>query len=124
MKILFLTVDTGGGHAKAAQAIMEYMDANIPGCETELIDALKYINTGIDRLITGTYLQAIKSAVDIQKTLCPSERNGSVTSFAKTVSGLLSSGLAGIFADRSPDAVICAHTIPLQMVSGLSAQVL
>ena len=125
MKILFLTVDTGGGHAKAAQAIMEYMDANIPGCETELIDALKYINTGIDRLITGTYLQAIKKAPWIYRKLYAlSERNGSVTSFAKTVSGLLSSGLAGIFADRSPDAVVCAHTIPLQMVSGLSAQVL
>lgn len=120
MKILFLTVDTGGGHAKAAQAIMEYMDANIPGCETELIDALKYINTGIDKLITGTYLQAIKKAPWIYRKLYAlSERNGSVTSFAKTVSGLLSSSLAGIFADRPPDAVICAHTIPLQMVSKL-----
>ena len=99
---------------------MEYMDANIPGCETELIDALKYINTGIDRLITGTYLQAIKKAPWIYRKLYAlSERNGSVTSFAKTVSGLLSSGLAGIFADRPPDAVICAHTIPLQMVSKL-----
>lgn len=120
MKILFLAANTGGGHVKAAEAIMEYMEENVPGCETELIDALKYINAGIDRLITGTYLQTIRKAPWIYRRLYYlSEKNKSAAAFAKAMGGLLSSGLAGLFTERSPDAVICTHSIPLHMVSKL-----
>mgnify|MGYP003898288021 CR=1 FL=1 len=120
MKILFLAANTGGGHVKAAEAIIEYMEENVPGCETELIDALKYANAGIDRLITGTYLQTIRKAPWIYRKLYYlSEKNRSAAALARAIGGLLSSGLAGLFTDRPPEAVICTHSIPLQMVSKL-----
>lgn len=120
MHILFLTASTGGGHVKAAQALMEYMEQNIPGCRTTLVDALKYIDPLIDRLIAGTYLQTIKKAPKIYGMLYSiSEKHKAVTNIVKTINALLAPKLAEIFSNDPPGAVICAHTMPLQMVSAL-----
>ncbi len=120
MKILFLTASTGGGHVKASQALMENMERRIPGCRTTLIDALKYINPAVDRLITGTYLQTIKKAPYIYGRLYDlSEKDEKYTDFVKVFNSMLAPRLLKAFVEEMPDAVVCTHTIPLQMVSQL-----
>lgn len=123
MKILFLTASTGGGHVKASHALMEYMHSHIQGLKTNLVDALKYISPAADRLIAGTYLQIIKNAPFIYgKLYSLSEINERITDIAKYFSKLLSPGLLNLFRNDPPDAVICTHTIPLQMVSALKKE--
>ncbi len=120
MNILFLTASTGGGHIKAAQALMEHMEKNVPGCRTVLVDALKYINPIADRLIAGTYLQTIKKAPNIYGKLYRlSEKSEAITDLVKAINNRLAPGLTRIFGNDPPDAIICTHTIPLQMVSYL-----
>lgn len=120
MNILFLTASTGGGHAKASQALMEHMESSIPGCRTRLADALKYIDPAIDRLITGTYLQTIRRAPYIYGKLYDlSERDEVYTDLVKAFNRILAPRLMKIFLEEMPDAVVCTHTMPLQMVSRL-----
>ncbi|NLK87525.1 MAG: UDP-N-acetylglucosamine--LPS N-acetylglucosamine transferase [Clostridiaceae bacterium] len=120
MNILFLTASTGGGHVKAAQALMEHMERRIPGCRTKLVDALKYISPAVDRLITGTYLQTIRRAPYIYGSLYSlSEKDEVLTDLVKAFNSILAPRLLRIFLDESPDAVVCTHTIPLQIVCRL-----
>lgn len=120
MNILFLTAATGGGHVKASQALMEHMESRIPGCRTRLVDALKCINPAIDRLITGTYLQTIKKAPHIYGKLYDlSEKDEVYTDLVKSFNSILAPRLMKAFLEEMPDAVVCTHTMPLQMVSRL-----
>ena len=120
MNILFLAASTGGGHVKASQALMEHMESRIPGCNTRLVDTLRYINPAIDKLITGAYLQTIKRAPCIYGKLYDlSEKDEIYSNFVKSFNSILAPRLLPIFAEEKPDAVVCTHTIPLQMVSQL-----
>ncbi len=120
MNVLFLTAATGGGHVKAAQALMEHMEKQLPGCKTRLVDALKYINPIIDRLITGTYLNTVKTLPCLYgKFYDLSEKDETITKLVRGLNNLLSRRLLQLFQEDMPDAVICTHTMPLQMLARL-----
>jgi len=120
MNVLFLTAATGGGHVKAAQALMEYMEKQLPGCKTRLIDALKYINPIVDRLITGTYLNTVKALPGLYgKFYDLSEKGETITKLVRGLNNILSHRLLQLFQEDMPDAVICTHTMPLQMLARL-----
>ncbi len=120
MNVLFLTAATGGGHVKAAQALMEHMEKQLPGCKTRLIDALKYINPIVDRLITGTYLNTVKALPCLYgKFYDLSEKDETITKLVRGLNNLLSRRLLQLFQEDLPDAVICTHTMPLQMLANL-----
>lgn len=120
MNILFLTAATGGGHVKAAEALMEHMEKQLPGCRTRLIDALKFINPLIDRLITGTYLSTVKALPGLYgKFYDLSEKDETITKLVRGLNSLLSRRLLQLFQGDMPDAVICTHTMPLQMMARL-----
>lgn len=120
MNILFLAASTGAGHVRVSQALMEHMESRIPGCRTRLVDALNYVSPVIDRIITGTYLKTVRKAPFIYGKLYGlSERDETCTDLAKAFSSILAPRLSGLFAGEMPDAVICTHTIPLQMVCRL-----
>jgi processive 1,2-diacylglycerol beta-glucosyltransferase len=120
MDILFLTAATGGGHIKAAQALMQQMERRNPQCGTRLVDSLTYVNPFIDKLITGTYLHTIKRFPGVYGRFYDlSEKGGAVTDLVKGLSGLLSRKFYSLFEQNQPDAVVCAHTMPLQMMASL-----
>jgi processive 1,2-diacylglycerol beta-glucosyltransferase len=120
MNVLFLTAATGGGHIKAAQALMQQMERQIPDCGTKLVDSLKYINPLVDKLVTGTYLRTIRSVPAIYgKFYDLSEKNEGITDIVKGLSGILSGKLYDLLDSYKPDAVVCVHTMPLQMLSVL-----
>lgn len=123
MNILFLTAATGGGHVKAALALMKQMEKQIPDCKTNLVDSLKYINPIVDRLITGTYLITIRKTPGIYGKLYDiSEKDEYVTDLVKVFNNILSRRLYRLFEQQVPSAVICTHTIPLQMLSRLKVK--
>lgn len=123
MNILFLTATTGGGHVKAALALMKQMEKQIPDCRTNLVDSLKYINPVVDKLITGTYLSTIKNVPGIYGKLYDiSEKDEFITDLVKGFNNILSHKLYRLFEQHQPDAVICTHTMPLQMLSRLKAK--
>ncbi|MGI6668196.1 MAG: MGDG synthase family glycosyltransferase [Acetivibrionales bacterium] len=118
MYILILTAATGGGHAKAASALKEYMEKHISGCRVDIVDALKYISPLVEKVITGTYLKAIRNVPGVYGRLYDlSEKDESISGMVKGFNGVLAHGLYSLFERDKPDVVICTHTVPLHMVS-------
>jgi len=115
-----MTADTGGGHVKAAQALMHQSEKQIPGCKSMLVDSLKFISPAINKIITGTYHKTIKSAPFLYGKLYDLSEDGDfITDIAKAFNGLLSGRLNKLFMQYRFDAAVCAHTIPLQMLASL-----
>ena len=62
MKILIFYAAYGGGHLSAAKSINQYINENYKNVETRLVDCIKYINKGIDKVTTLAYKEMAKKA--------------------------------------------------------------
>jgi processive 1,2-diacylglycerol beta-glucosyltransferase len=120
MKVLFLSVSTGGGHFKAAEAIREKIEEKYPGSKTLVIDTLKYVNPIIDKLVVGGYLSTLKKTPQIYGKLYTfTETGDNIYDFSKTVNKLLSFKIRKLIVEFDPSVIVCTHPFPLQMLSGL-----
>lgn len=120
MDILFLSVSAGGGHLKAAEAIMESVEERYPGSRTLLVDTLKYINPIVDRLIVGSYLNAVKTTPKVYGKLYElSEYGENMNDFSKGVNRLLSHRIKTLIEQFKPSVIVCTHPFSLQIMSSL-----
>jgi processive 1,2-diacylglycerol beta-glucosyltransferase len=120
MKLLFLSLSAGGGHAKAAESLVEYIESNNHDVQTLVIDTLKYINPMINKLVVGSYLSALKNTPKIYEKLYEiAENSDNLTDGNNPINRILSEKLRKLINDYYPDIIICTHPFPTQMVSDL-----
>lgn len=120
MKVLLLTAATGGGHAKAAEALAESLARKHPEWETVTVDSLKCISPVIDRLVVGAYLNTVKNIPNLYGRLYDlSERDRAITDLSRAFNKLLSYRLCDYIDACRPSAIVCTHPFPLQMLSNL-----
>lgn len=120
MDVLILSVSAGGGHGRAAFAIKEKLEQRYPGSRCLIVDTLKYINPIVNKLIIGSYLNAVRKTPQIYGKLYKVSENGySICDLSKTVNKLLSFGIINLINEYDPSAIVCTHPFPLQMLSSL-----
>lgn len=120
MNVLFLSVSTGDGHLKAAEAIKEYVLQKYPLSRILIADTLKYISPVVDRLIVGGYLNTVKSTPHIYGKLYKlAEADENITDISKSLNKVLSHKLNNLINEFNPSIIVCTHTLPLQMLSYL-----
>ena len=54
-KILIFYASYGGGHLSAAKSIENVINTNYKDTQTKLIDCMKYVNKGVEKLTTAAY---------------------------------------------------------------------
>lgn len=120
MKVLFLSASTGGGHTKAAEALMEVMKIRQPGFTGQVVDTLKHISPMIDKLVVGTYLKTVKNTPRIYgKFYKLSETGDNIKDLSKTFNKLMAVKLVDFINEYDPSVIVCTHPFPLQMLSSL-----
>lgn len=120
MDVLFLSVSTGGGHFKAAEAIKEKIEEKYPGSRTLVVDTLKYVNPIVDKLIVGGYLSTVKKTPQIYGKLYDfTETGDNIYDFSRTVNKLLSFKIRKLINEFAPSVIVCTHPFPLQMLSAM-----
>lgn len=120
MDVLFLSVSTGGGHHRAAEAIMERIEERYPGSRMRIVDTLRYVNPIIDKLIVGGYLRTVKKTPSIyRKIYNMSETRDNLNTLSINVNRMLSYGIESLIEEFKPSIIVCTHVFPLQMVSNL-----
>ncbi|MDP4091903.1 MAG: glycosyltransferase [Bacillota bacterium] len=123
MNVLLLTVATGGGHQKAAEAVKEIAEKCFPGSKTLLIDALRYSSPVADRIIVGSYLNTIRNTPFMYRRLYQmSERGESFYGLSNTVNRFLSHRLEKLIKDFNPSVIVTTHPLALQMICGLKGR--
>lgn len=118
MRALILSVSTGGGHAKAAEAIKESIMKNEPQSEVLIIDTIKYISPFLDKLVVGTYLKSIRYYPSFFKFLYKhSDEDGRFTKPSTIGNDYLTNKLYPTIVDFEPDILIATHAFTAQILS-------
>lgn len=120
MKVLILSISAGSGHDKAAEAIKEAALKNIIDSSVTIVDALKYINPLIEKIVIGGYLRAIRNSPSIYSRLynaCDDEDTlGNVN---RMLNDMLSQKVKALVDEYSPDVIVSTHPFHVEMLSVL-----
>ncbi|GAA0744179.1 MGDG synthase family glycosyltransferase [Clostridium oceanicum] len=119
MKILILSVSAGGGHAKAAESLKQYIKLNNANSDIKIVDTLKYINPLIDKVVIGSYLKTIKvSPALFGKMYSNTEDDDGLTSFiTSNFNKMMTLKLFPFIKEYNPDVIVSTHPFPAEMVS-------
>lgn len=120
MKILNLTVSAGSGHGKAAEAVKDYFSENYKDIDIDMkiVNTLKYINPLVDKLVIGSYLNALKKTPSIYgKLFAYAENDDAVSNVTQVINDFLSKKINNLIRTFDPDIIVCTHFFPLEMVS-------
>ena len=119
-KIVVLYASVGGGHFKAAEAIKNYILENYTDCEVEMLDALKYTNKAIDKIIINSYLNMARYSPELWGDIYKlSAKQYSVANFSNAVQKLLSLKLVKYFKEQKPDIIVSTHPFITEMCAVL-----
>lgn len=115
---MILSVATGGGHGRAAEAIKESILRNEPDSEVIIIDTIKYISPFLDKLVVGTYLQSLKHYPSVFKYLYKhSDEDGKFVKPSSFGNDFITKHLYPTVDEFDPDIIISTHPFTAQMLS-------
>jgi processive 1,2-diacylglycerol beta-glucosyltransferase len=126
-RILILHASVGGGHKSAAQALAEAFSRN-PERLVRVEDALQYGNALFREAYTRSYLQLSDKAPLLWKLFYESadtdDRDLAITT--NRLRGLaerpLVSKLDALVRKFAPDAIVCTHPLPIEVLEHLKLQ--
>ena len=122
MKILILYAAYGGGHLSAAKSIKQYIDQNYTDAETKLIDCMKYINKGLEKVTTGAYNQMAKRAPWAWGKIYNNSQKGIMAHISNVANKIMANKLFKLFEEFNPDIVISTHPFGVQMTTYLKSK--
>lgn len=122
MKILILYAAYGGGHLSAAKSIKQYIDENYKDYETKLIDCIKYINKGLEKVTTGAYNQMAKRAPWAWGKIYNNSQKGIMAHVSNGANKVMANKLLNLFKEFNPDIVISTHPFGVQMTTYLKSK--
>ena len=119
-KIIILYASVGGGHFKAAEGIKNYITDNYTNCEVQMIDALKYTNKVVDKIVIKSYVNMAKYSPKMWGEIYKfSEKLYSPANFSNAVQMILSNKLLALLKYEEPDTIISTHPFITEMVASL-----
>lgn len=119
-KIILLYASIGGGHYKAADGIKNYLLEHYPEHSVKMVDALKYTNKVVDKLIISAYVNMARYSPKVWGEIYHfSEKQYSAVNFSNAVQRILSIKLLKLFQQEQPDIVISTHPFITEMVATL-----
>lgn len=119
-KVVILYAAVGGGHFKAAEAIKTYILENKINCTVKMLDALKYTNKTIDKIVVKSYVNMARYSPELWGEIYKlSAKQYSVANFSNAVQKILSFKLIKYFYNEQPDYIISTHPFATEMCAAL-----
>ena len=123
MKILILSAATGGGHLRASHAIETYIMENSSGNEVAVVDALKSINSVLDKTVCdGYHFLATKTPKVFGQLYRKTNEESLLSNLVTRFSSVFSQKLIPLIKEQNPDVIISTHPFATEMVSHLKGK--
>lgn len=119
MKILIFYASYGGGHLSAARSIKQCIEQKHKGHEIEMVDCMKYINTGIEKMTTNAYKVMAKEVPWAWGQIYKLSDKGPIYHISNFNNKVMSIKLNNLFKEFQPDIVISTHPFSTQMTAWL-----
>ena len=118
-KIIIFYASYGGGHLNAAKSIESYLKSTYPNFEVELIDCMKYVNIGIEKITTTAYREITKKMPWAWGKLYADSQKGILAHLSSRTNKLFAIKLLKLLREKQPDIIISTHFFGSQMCSYL-----
>lgn len=118
-KILIFYASYGGGHLSAAKSIESVINEQYPNIETKLVDCMKYVNKGVEKITTGAYSQMAKKAPWAWGKIYNASQKGLIAHISTRSNAIMAIKLLKLLRAENPDMVISAHPFSSQMCAYL-----
>ncbi len=122
-KLLILSVSAGSGHTRAANAICAYADENLVSFETTHWDVMDYVTVGLRKVYTDFYIEMVNRAPTLWGYLYnythEAKSSGVIERLRRGLEGLNAKRLHKKIEEFNPDAIICTHFLPVEILAQL-----
>jgi processive 1,2-diacylglycerol beta-glucosyltransferase len=123
VKILILSAATGGGHLRASHAIEDYILRNSAGNNVTVVDALKSINTVLDKTVCdGYHFLATKTPKVFGQLYKKTNEESVLSSLVTRFSNVFSLKLMPVLEEQKADVIISTHPFATEMISYLKGK--
>lgn len=119
-RILIAHVTAGAGHQRAAEAIGQAFQNLYPDANVKLVDTLDYINTVYKKVYSNTYLALVKHSPRLWGYFYErfdKDEERIEDKLRQSMESLQAGDFRDFLDDFSPDAVICTHFLPMELIS-------
>ena len=124
-KILVLSVSAGAGHMRAAEAIRACANSLDPDTAVEAVhlDVMNYVPSGFRKLYTDFYIKLVNKAPTLWGYLYQvsneAQADSTIERLRRAIERLNTQALLREIASFEPDAIICTHFLPAEILSRL-----
>ena len=122
-KILLLSVSAGAGHMRAAEAIRAAALQSHPYVQVTHLDAMDYVTAAFKKLYTDFYIKLVNKAPTLWGYLYHHTNDAQPDSLMEQLRRKLermdARALRQSIKDFQPDAIVCTHFLPAEMLSRL-----
>jgi len=126
MRVLIATVTAGGGHLAAAAALEEAWRTERPGDTVEKIDLVKFFSTLHRKIHADGYVKLVEHAPELWGMVFKKTDDPSLARRLNRLKRLFPSNSRSRFArfcrQFRPDAVVCTHYLPLELLGDLKTR--
>lgn len=124
--ILILSVSAGAGHARAAEAIRAYAQSAKPDCRVIHLDVMDFVTLGFRKIYTDFYVRLVNRAPTLWGYLYnftnDVRADSSMEKLRRSLERWNAKALLREIANLNPDAIICTHFLPAEMLARLIAR--
>ncbi|WP_423709379.1 MGDG synthase family glycosyltransferase [Undibacterium sp. WLX3042] len=121
-KILLLSVSAGSGHRRAAEALLACTPAD-EQVEIRHLDVMDFVTAGFRKIYTDFYIRLVSRAPLLWGYLYhatnSAQANSILEKLRRGVERLNARPLKKMLTSFQPDAIICTHFLPAEMLSHL-----
>lgn len=122
-KILLLSVSAGAGHVRAAEALKAYAHLSEGQAVATHLDVMDFVNAGFRKLYTDFYITLVNKAPALwgylYKTVNEAKTDSSLQKLRRGIERLNTKALLKEITAFKPDAIICTHFLPAEILSAL-----
>jgi processive 1,2-diacylglycerol beta-glucosyltransferase len=126
MRVLIATVTAGGGHLAAAAALEEAWRTERPGDAVERVDLVKFFSSLHRKIHADGYLKLVEHAPELWGMVFKKTDDLRLARRINRLKRLFPSNsrkrFERFFRQFKPDAVVCTHYLPLELLGELKAR--
>ena len=122
-KLLLLSVSAGAGHMRAAEAIRAHAGIHHEGVDAVHLDVMDFVSSGFRKLYAEYYIKLVNKAPALWGYLYhatnEAKPDSSREKMRRALERLNTAALLKQIAHEKPDAIICTHFLPAEILSRL-----
>ncbi|HHZ17419.1 MAG TPA: glycosyltransferase [Peptococcaceae bacterium] len=120
IKALIFSVSIGAGHDSVAHAVAERLTVEAPGSEVKIIDTFRYINSILNKVVVGSYMETIRLTPKVWGYLYDQAEGGEkLVDISRISAKILSPKMEQLINEFNPQVIICSHAFPTGMLGAM-----